>query len=66
MALLLLRIQSAYLQTNDKILKELRLHSKPLQEQLDRYNDIGHKYSTKFYYEVYPTKLSGGKSMKVC
>ena len=46
-------------------MKNLKLHSKALQEQLDRYNAISHKYTTIFCYEIYPTKLPGGMSVKV-
>lgn len=61
----MLRIQSIYSNTNDAVLKDLGLHSKALQQQLDLYSAISHRYSTKFYYEVYPTKLFAGKSIVV-
>jgi hypothetical protein len=66
LALLLLHIQSIYSRTSNTIVKDLGLHSKALQEQLDRYRDISHKYATIFFYEKYPTKLPAGKSIKVC
>jgi hypothetical protein len=52
--------------TNNIIVKDLELHSKVLQEQLDRYKAISHKYATIFCYEKYPTKLFAGKRVKVC
>ena len=66
LALLILKIQSIYSETNDTIVQDLQLHSKTLQQQLDQYASISHKYETKFCYEMYETKLFGGKSMKVC
>ena len=65
LALLMLRIQSIYCETNDAVLKDLRLHSKALHQQLDLYATISHKYVTKFYYEMYQTKLFAGKSVQV-
>lgn len=65
LALILLRIQSIFSKTNDVVLKDLQPHSKALREQLDSYAAIGHRYETQFYYEVYPTNLFAGKSMKV-
>lgn len=65
MVLLLLHIQSICYKTNNGILSDLRLNSKILQEQLGRYAAISHKYITKFIYEVYPTKLFTGQSIKV-
>lgn len=41
------------------------MHSSILQEQLDRYTNISHKYETKFIYETNPTPLVGGTSMMV-
>jgi hypothetical protein len=46
-------------------MKDLGLHSKALQEQLDRYSAISDKYATVFCYEKYPTKLPAGMSVKV-
>jgi len=65
LALLILYIQSIYSQTNNTIVKDLGLHSKALQEQLDRYTAISHKYATVFCYEKYPTKLPAGMSIKL-
>ena len=64
-ALLLLHIQAIYTPTTDIIVKDIELHSKVLQEQLDRYKAISHKYATIFCYEKYPTKLFIGKRVKV-
>ena len=61
----LFRILSVYDSTNDAVLKDLQLHSKPLQQQLYGYSAISHKYITKFYYEMYETKLFSGISKKV-
>ena len=64
--MLILKIQSIYSETNDTIVQDLQSHSKTLQQQLDQYASISHKYETKFCYEMYETKLFAGKSMKVC
>ena len=66
LASLILDIQSIYSETNHTILQDLRSHSRALQQQLDQYTSISHKYETKFCYEMYKTKLFAGKSMKVC
>ena len=66
LALLILNIRSIYSETNDIILQDLQSHSKTLQQQLDQYTSISHKYDTKFCYEMYETKLFAGKFMKVC
>ena len=66
LALLILNILSIYSETNDTILQDLQSNSKALQQQLDQYTSISHKYETKFCYEMYETKLFLGKSMKVC
>ena len=66
LASLILKIKSIYYETNDTIVQDLQLHSKTLQQQLYQYVSISHKYETKFCYEMYETKLFGGKSMKVC
>ena len=66
LALLILKIQSIYSETNNTIVKDLQSHSKTLQQQLNQYAPISHKYETKFCYEMYETKLFAGKSMKVC
>ena len=63
LALLILNILSIYSETN---LQDLQSNSKALQQQLDQYTSISHKYETKFCYEMYETKLFSGKSMKVC
>ena len=65
LAKIVLRILSIHLKTNDAVLKNLGLHSKALQEQLDQYSAISHKYATKFYYEMYETKLIRGVSKMV-
>ena len=63
--MLLLGILSIRSNTNDAVLRDLRLHSEALQQQLDQYSVIGDKYATKFYYEIYETELFGGISKKV-
>jgi hypothetical protein len=62
---LILQILSIGFDTSDRILSDLALHGKALQQQQDQYNQIGLRYATKCYYEIYPTKLPLGKSMKV-
>ena len=66
LASLIFNILSIYSETNDTILQDLQSNSKALQQQLDQYTSISHKYETKFCYEMYETKLFSGKSMKVC
>ena len=64
-ATLILKILSIGFNINDTILNDLGLHSKMLQQQQDQYNQIGHRYATKCYYEIYATKLLLGKQVKV-
>jgi hypothetical protein len=61
----ILRIISIGFDTNDTLLNDLGLHSKALQQQQDQYSQIGGRYATKCYYEMYETRLPLGKRMKV-
>jgi hypothetical protein len=65
LATAILRILSIGFDTNDTILNDLGLHSKALQQQQDQYSQIGRRYATKCYYEMYETKLPLGKHIKV-
>jgi hypothetical protein len=60
MALLLLQIQSIYSQTNKTVLQHLRRDSEFLQAQLSLYASISGNFDTKFFYEAYPTRVTGG------
>src|SRR5882757_5272991 len=66
LAMRVLGIQSIFTNTNEIVLKDLQLHCEALQQQLDQYTPISHKYATKFYYEMYETKLFTGRSQMVC
>jgi hypothetical protein len=65
MAMLLHGIKSIFSNVNDAILKDLQIHCKSLQQQLSLYHSISERYNTKFFYELYKTKLFGGQSKLV-
>ena len=64
-ATLLLGIQSIYSETNNAVLRDLRLHSPRLQQQLSQYSSISRNYKTKFFFEMYDTPLFGGFKKRV-
>jgi hypothetical protein len=59
-ALLLLRIQSIYSQTNKALVKHLQKDSELLRVQLSLYASISGNFDTKFFFEAYPTRILGG------
>ena len=60
LASLLLRIQSIYSPTNATVLRNLQKDSEYLRSQLSLYGPISGKFHTKYFYEVYRTRILGG------
>jgi hypothetical protein len=65
LAALLLGIQSIYSETNDAVVRDLRLHSSALQQQLSQYSSISWHYNTKFFFETFDTPQIGGFKKRV-
>jgi len=65
LGLLLLDIQSIYSKTNKTVLKHLQRDSELLQTQLSQYASISGNFDTKFFFEVYPTRIFGGMQRMV-
>jgi len=60
MQTLLLNIESLAWSTKTDIVQDIRPDSEALERQLDQYLPISTQFDTKFFYEVYPTKLAPG------
>ncbi|KAL9631682.1 MAG: hypothetical protein Q9164_005754 [Protoblastenia rupestris] len=62
---LLVNIASIFVNTDDRILKNLERDSEWLQQQLGQYGPISSDFITKFAYEIYATPLLMGKAVMV-
>lgn len=63
---LALNLASIINNTKAEYLEVLERNSKWLEQQQVQYNSISRKFDTKFFYEMYETRLPGGGKLLVC
>lgn len=63
---LALNLASIVTNTNTEYLDVLEHHSHWLEQQQVQYNSISSNFNNKFFYEIYETKLRGGRKLLVC